>query len=645
MKSNHFLSRNESVRINYNVQSGYVLLAESSGLKVYHVESNEWKEFYLNTPISAPLPYEGLIRIHAIEAGHNSATILNLDSDGNELDRLEINVDVCKVSIRNDSDRDGDVDLVDSGNESWVWGSEQRGAVLLVNNDLDINEIDPSNTTHSEWSMLIVENTLLDDFPEDVYLTLGASEGAINRFTVYCKSSDGGYDWILGADPTGQNEPIVYSKKLPTQGATFYVEAHEYPGPNFEGLITLELMLVRGRSVLYSDTVVYRVAPWIMTPNTLPPERVFACRIVNGENTNEKFLEGLSESLNKINVPLSIIEPQAHLGDRWIQDEIEFGYVQGASHVLPVVLDSPRDRGLDDFPEKELLGPDFGHFQVGGSTPNSLDSFGNLEVSPPVTVKGRKYPLGRIVFGGKKFGDYSESNRQMMPQLRKFLYSQKVQSPFEIYTDWLTVGHVDEIICFVPAVNDVGFEVLVASPQKTKAILERLKIQGHGNVKMFTGMMRGEPGSSESAEISVNMLLANTTFWKENDEYQDYMNSNVSILKEQLNIGDEHVIQMPVLFHPTGINRTAAYFPDMVNHLVINNTSIVPKPHGPEIDGECMFERAFKEAVPERDVVFIEDWYSYHEMLGEVHCGTNIQRKPFLNKLWWNHKPDGGYDI
>lgn len=29
----------------------------------------------------------------------------------------------------------------------------------------------------------------------------------------------------------------------------------------------------------------------------------------------------------------------------------------------------------------------------------SLDSFGNLEVSPPVTVNGKNYPLGRILVG------------------------------------------------------------------------------------------------------------------------------------------------------------------------------------------------------------------------------------------------------
>ncbi|HJH27654.1 MAG TPA: hypothetical protein C5S37_13040, partial [Methanophagales archaeon] len=73
--------------------------------------------------------------------------------------------------------------------------------------------------------------------------------------------------------------------------------------------------------------------------------------------------------------------------------------------------------------------------------------------------------------------------------------------------------------------------------------------------------------------------------------------------------------------------------------------SLVPRPHGPVINGECAFERAFKDTLPDRDVKFIEDWYSYHEMVGEVHCGTNARRKPFENINWWDTKPDGGFDI
>lgn len=34
--------------------------------------------------------------------------------------------------------------------------------------------------------------------------------------------------------------------------------------------------------------------------------------------------------------------------------------------------------------------------------------------------------------------------------VRDFLYAQLVQAPVELYSDWLTVGHVDEFVTFVP---------------------------------------------------------------------------------------------------------------------------------------------------------------------------------------------------
>lgn len=34
--------------------------------------------------------------------------------------------------------------------------------------------------------------------------------------------------------------------------------------------------------------------------------------------------------------------------------------------------------------------------------------------------------------------------------VRDFLYAQQVQAPIELYSDWLTVGHVDEFVTFVP---------------------------------------------------------------------------------------------------------------------------------------------------------------------------------------------------
>lgn len=34
--------------------------------------------------------------------------------------------------------------------------------------------------------------------------------------------------------------------------------------------------------------------------------------------------------------------------------------------------------------------------------------------------------------------------------VRDFLYAQQVQAPVELYSDWLSVGHVDEFVTFVP---------------------------------------------------------------------------------------------------------------------------------------------------------------------------------------------------
>lgn len=112
------------------------------------------------------------------------------------------------------------------------------------------------------------------------------------------------------------------------------------------------------------------------------------------------------------------------------QDELEFGYVEAPHKTFPVVFDSPRNRGLKDFAFKKILvrhcianplsfpqnsppgggphhrsplpqGPDFGYVtrEPPGKNITSLDSFGNLDVSPPVTVRGKEYPLGRILIG------------------------------------------------------------------------------------------------------------------------------------------------------------------------------------------------------------------------------------------------------
>ena len=233
----------------------------------------------------------------------------------------------------------------------------------------------------------------------------------------------------------------------------------------------------------------------------------------------------------------------------------------------------------------------------------------------------------------------------MMPNIRKFLYAQKVQSPIEVFSDWLVVGHVDEFLNFIPDSSSKGFKLLLASTSLCVRALEQLSSDGHGEVVMFEGRERKHEGSGISAEVKIDEILADSGFLDFNEICQKNIDINRSILVGELGLQDSDIIEAPVLFKESR-GRAFAFFPDMVNHLVLEGYSLVPKPHGPVIDGEDRFEKMMRDALPSsRTVIFIEDWYAYHEALGEVHCGTNTRRQPFRNKSWWDYLPDGGFNI
>ncbi|MGH3517951.1 MAG: protein-arginine deiminase family protein [Haloechinothrix sp.] len=636
-------TRGTPARFTFNRLSGFVRLAEaSSDISVRHVRDGSWHPMIVGESVPAPLAFEGLMSVISDRPGTHRAVIQNVDARGRVVARLRVELLVMHVRVDVDADRDGVIGENEDGKRNWVWGKQARGAIVLVNNDRDTAEFTIAQAERSELVEVLVRPTQAP-LPPGCELVLVTTADEAERISFYRMGPAGELELLLGVDPKDRDTPPrEESVSLGSSGARCFLEAHEYPGPFFEGLISLELQLRLDGRTIGSDRALLRVAPWIMTPNTLRPVEVFAC---DTGPSNEHFLLGLKQACAAVGVPLRIVPPDVHGGDRWIQDEVEFGFSASPTHVLPVVCDSPRDRELRNWAAMRV-GPDFGHFQIGGSTPNSLDAFGNLEVSPPVTVRGRHYPFGRIIFGGRSSGDYGEASRQMMPELRRFFHAQKVQAPIELYTDWLIVGHVDEIMTFVPANVEGGFQTLLASSRKAEGIIDRLLSEGHGDAVLFRGLRRGDPDNGDSAEITVAELRADDAFWAANATFQASMDLNREILLMELDISEADIIEIPVLFWPPGRDgRTAAFFPDMVNHLVLGNVSVVPRPYGPEVDGLDAFADAFQAAMPERTVHFIDDWYAYHEMLGEVHCGTNVRRQPPDDVHWWEHRPEGGFDL
>ncbi|NWZ68332.1 PADI2 deiminase, partial [Acrocephalus arundinaceus] len=571
-----------------------------------------------------------------------------------------------EVSLDADVNRSGAVSRTLLDKASWTWGPEGHGAVLLVNCDRD----DPgAKGLDNEDSVVRSYNDLKDMSqlvlrtrgPRAIFaghrLLLHVDFGDADKIRVFYGGSSAEletFKHVLG----GSKLAYTVRPSRHCHESVFYVEGLAFPDVAFSGLVSLHVTLLESaekgllESPIFTDSVVFRVAPWIMTPNTAAPLEVFVCRWVLGATTlhtagsapksqfshfspsvddNKGFVEAVGALAERAQCPLTVCPAPQNRQDRWIQDEVEFGYVQAPHKTFPVVFDSPRDRGLKDFPVRSILGPDFGYVtRQAPEGASSLDSFGNLEVSPPVTVRGKEYPLGRILIGSSfpRLG-----GRRMAKAVRDFLVAQKVQAPVELFSDWLNVGHVDEFLSFVPAPDRKGFRLLLASPSACYQLLREKQEEGFGEAAMFQALDR-------VPKPTINEILANEELRKFNDYAQSCISWNRDILKRSLGLAEPDILDIPQLFQGDAASGAEAFFPDMVNMLVLGRHLGIPKPFGPMVGGRCCLEQRVRELLEPLGLscTFIDDFFSYHVLLGEVHCGTNVRRKPFAFK-WWHVVP------
>ncbi|KAJ3581286.1 hypothetical protein NHX12_016812, partial [Muraenolepis orangiensis] len=306
---------------------------------------------------------------------------------------------------------------------SWTWGPKGHGAILLVNCDSDHRFIKRPDTEQKavstvadlkDMSLMVLRIRGPAKLPDGYKLTLHISQGDAEKVRVFRTNTRSAisnalsrmygdfvklFPLVLDRDTLSQEVPYLGG----SEEMNLFVEGLHFPDRGFDGLIKIHLSLLESVSEglpetpIFTDSVVFRVSPWIMTPNTLNPAEVFVC----STSDNYLFLKGIKDVVQKANSKLRICHEYKNRGDRWMQDELEFGYIEAPHHQFPVVLDSPRDGKLMDFPYEDLLGKDFGYVTrvPENEAVTTLDSFGNLEVSPPVTVNGKLYPLGRIIIG------------------------------------------------------------------------------------------------------------------------------------------------------------------------------------------------------------------------------------------------------
>lgn len=385
----------------------------------------------------------------------------------------------------------------------------------------------------------------------------------------------------------------------------------------------------------------FRIPPLLLASSADPMEALWVVRNFKSRSlvaALEELAPELGVALEVLEFPCefqeTILAPEranaSHL-DIWIQDAVALGRIcvpapGGSVQALAAVagVRSPYP-GMDyarlDGKIRALLhSRQVPVMHPGCPRPKArgIDWFGNLQVSPPgCDSHGRSFPHGRIITGEK-------GPLAMHPGVLGILEAQGVQTPpLRIDTSWLRVGHVDEVLAFVPVGKGDEFRVLVPSPEIARDILRRLVQNGHGDLTVLSG---------RKEETTVAALLHEVAETQESLDIEQTLGRIRSALVQGLGISQSQFIRLPALFQ-----EGKAVIPNPINCVVCNDHLLVGSPEGPRVDGGDAFALDIQgrlEPLGKR-VHFLDVWESLHIHNGGIHCATNAVRR-IAHPRWWN---------
>lgn len=587
------------------------------------------------------------------------------------------------VNIHVDADRDGQVDDT-PGPRTWTPGKNGSGAILCVNCDNDdgksgageekVDIADEKINGSGDLSDISpLDLRKLTNLPLDnckIVLSVDTTPLEYREFIRIFNRRINGATEIIGPQ-TGAEKIFTESDfdgngriELGMEALAFPFKAIGRFRDSFDGYIKLHLRVedTDGKTC-HSEEVTVRVAPWILFNHMDVTEKVYVAKISTGQGVFDNDGYFIRKLQNIVGNKLAIIPfSETGNGDRWAQDIMEIGFSgmpTASGHPIPVVVPTPnRGRVVAKYSENNMLGTGFGWYPAYGRG-TSLNSFGNLECSPPIPG----YPYGRIIYG-EPISQSSMGHLPMGDEMRALLEG-GIQAPIHLDTGWLLVGHVDEFMSFIPDESGThGFKIAFASPSLALQIVEQA--YGHDEhsalfrgIKMNNGtemsiLPTGQVSLPEflpyQQHSTVGMIVNDTDFKNIQSHVQNILNDQKNILMTELGLAESDFIYLPVLFTSQSAILTSnaigtdhvAFAPGSVNMLVVTHSPsqldlIIPKPFGPRVNGECLFESAIKNAFSANESVtphFVDCFLTYHILNGEIHCGTNSKRIPTKSK-WW----------
>lgn len=360
--------------------------------------------------------------------------VAGFDMNGDHIIQTTEGIQTCTVHVV-EADINGDYNRTgtpsDSTNEaSEVSFTNTYGMVILANCDDDDGDGEPdcSDDTIGTNDLADIAVLSIDRF--------GIASNDLTNITVLVavldpeteELSDAAYIYPYRAIGVQGGRSINIAASAPSLFSGEGTCEFGIEGRKFGEEVIVRMTVKHGSTVLDTDEIRVLVSPWLALGNERPVEKIY-CGL--GYATN--FQADMNSHFGSSNIDWSYANPID-----WFQDQGEFGYTrtgtgQATYEAKPVVLSMS---ALSETNFDHLISSDQGWSE-------EAEEFlrhhgGSVDVAMSA---GSNYPFGRLVltesFVGQAAPDWFKKQAAQWPAVT-------------IPTDWLRVGHVDEMVSLVP---------------------------------------------------------------------------------------------------------------------------------------------------------------------------------------------------
>ncbi|GAB79319.1 protein-arginine deiminase [Austwickia chelonae] len=643
--------------------------------------------------VTVPVRRSRLALLAALSAG--SLGVLSLSACNGV---LPLGKGSVPIELRVDANRDGKVDLTGESDKNGQEATVERGAVFLANVDDDAGRCEPAqdgvirplndladchdgtddivNGPEDEKDLAPIR-TVPRDVPEDATAQVKVDGAAAERTRLFLKRDD---QWKM----ITEKDQITAAELK--KGLVLGLEGRDVlrDADTWDGVAEVHISVTSGGRKNES-TVKLRQAPLLAQHAAQKAVTVFIGPEESGHADAPGFKDGLKKLVEAEGATLNQLTDS---DDLWARGLFEPMYQQlptetGEMHSMRVLAlsDQARDANRSVY---RLRGQDVGVIRTGtAESEETLNSMGNHENLPPHRVGDRNFPLGRPLVGHRLSvpTDYPRGDEKpkapekpaedgggnpgteepvITPVLHrqaptedkkpeektprtpseattKFFRAQSNAEPLILDVGFLRTGHVGEIVQVVPADTERGWRIAVADPKAGSELVDRLLKDGRG----------GQPYARNEAE-SLEQTW-NPATRRHNANAAEIMTKNVDRLRQALDLKDDEIIRVPVLFRtaekiyddengsqprsddPNDNGYVTSLLPNAVDGLVLRKGKIVlPEEHGPQDgQGKDVLQEAVKEAYTKAglEVAFLDDRRPLHIDEADIHQGTNVFRE------------------